>query len=105
MVHALLKNLSGFLRSSHLKLQCLFSSCIHSVVEAIGWQVFTGNPFASKNARWVCIFIAMVAVTQGLDGTVTLGKRSGIFPQRRKLSYHNKMFLLYPAVTSIFHSN
>lgn len=48
MVRVLLKNLSGFLRSSHVELQRLFSSCIHSMVEAIGWQVFTGNPFVPK---------------------------------------------------------
>lgn len=51
--------------------------------------MFTSNLFVSKNARWVCVFIAMVAVALVPKGAVTPDKRAGIFLRGRKLSYHN----------------
>lgn len=91
MVHVLHKNLLAFLRQGHLGPQYHFPSHIHSVVEASGRQVSTSNLFISKHVRWVCVFITMVAVALGPKGTVTPGKRPGIFLQGRKSSYHNKM--------------
>lgn len=81
----------NFLRPGHRGLWCHFLSHIHSVVEARGRQVFTSNRLVSKNARWVCIFIAMVAAALGPKGAVTPDKRAGIFLWGRKLSYHHVM--------------
>lgn len=36
---------------------------------------------APKTARWVCVFIAMVAVALGPKGTMTPGKKAGTFLQ------------------------
>ena len=46
--------------------------------------MFISNLFVSKNARGVCVFIAMVAVALVPKGAVTPDKRAGIFSVGKK---------------------
>lgn len=73
-----LKNLSGFFKSSHLGPHYHSETIFFLSWKQVGDSCLLAIP-TSKNARWVRVFIAMVAVALGPKGTVTQARGLAFF--------------------------